>query len=94
MARFYGSIHGNRGEATRMGTPSSGFTGHVRGWKVGGYVDLRADGDDDVCEIRATTGSNGGGNGRPLAVLRSSPTGRTIILYGKDGKPSKPLAFD
>ena len=29
MARFYGDVQGNRGEATRMGTPSSGISAHI-----------------------------------------------------------------
>ena len=35
MSRFYASIQGNRGEATRQGTKNSGMTGHIRGWNIG-----------------------------------------------------------
>ena len=35
MARFYGEIQGNKGQATRMGTKTSGFHAHIRGWDVG-----------------------------------------------------------
>ena len=50
MARYYASIHGNRGEATRMGTPNSGIQAHVRGWDVGVkvYVDVDEYGEDIV----------------------------------------------
>jgi len=34
MARYYASIHGNRGVATRMGTPSSGIHGHIREYRT------------------------------------------------------------
>jgi len=59
MARFYADIKGNRGEATRMGTAGSGITGHIRGWGIGCKVDINADGDDDICYIWLTSGSNG-----------------------------------
>jgi hypothetical protein len=32
MARFYGSLQGNRGEATRMGTARSGLSTYTAGW--------------------------------------------------------------
>ena len=35
MSHFYASIEGNRSEATRCGTKSSGMQGHVRGWTIG-----------------------------------------------------------
>jgi len=38
MAHFYGSIQGNRGEATRMGTKDSGISAHIRGWDIGAKV--------------------------------------------------------
>lgn len=40
MARFYSSIQGNRSEATRMGTPASGISGHIRGWNIGARVGI------------------------------------------------------
>lgn len=59
MARFYADIHGSRGPASRMGTASSGMHGHVRGWHVGGAVDMYAEGDNDRAAIYATGGSAG-----------------------------------
>jgi hypothetical protein len=60
MSRFYASIKGSRGEATRQGTPKSGIAGHVRGWDVGAAVEIRAIGEIDIVYIYATEGSNGG----------------------------------
>jgi len=60
MARFYASIQGNRGEATRMGTPTSGISGHVRGWNVGVRVE----------EVYSTFGSNRAGPDALLGTLR------------------------
>jgi len=58
MARFYGDVQGNRGEATRMGTPSSGISAHIRGWDVGINVQCYVDDDGfDVCEAYPTGGS-------------------------------------
>ena len=59
MARFYASIQGNRGEATRMGTPSSGIEGHIRGWNIGVKVQclVNSEGKDEV-RVWVTGGSN------------------------------------
>lgn len=32
MARFYGTLQGNRGEATRMGHPNGGLTTYAASW--------------------------------------------------------------
>lgn len=59
MGHFYGSLEGNRGMATRVGSKDSGIIAHVRGWSTGikvvCYVD---DTGNDVCEARETGGSN------------------------------------
>lgn len=60
MSRFYASIQGSRGEATRQGTINSGIDGHIRGWNIG--VQVRCFVDEhgkDTCEIYQTGGSNG-----------------------------------
>ena len=59
MARFYASIQGNRGEATRMGTPGSGIEGHIRGWNTGVLVKcfVNSRGVDQIIVYR-TEGSN------------------------------------
>ena len=33
MAHFYGTLQGNRGEATRMGSKASGLTTYAASWK-------------------------------------------------------------
>ena len=59
MARFYGDVQGNRGEATRMGTPSSGISAHIRGWSIGIKVSCYVDEDGrDFCEAYPTGGSS------------------------------------
>jgi hypothetical protein len=72
MARFYAEIQGNRGAASRMGTPNSGLSGHIRGWDVGVRVDCAVeDNDEDVIRVFRTAGSNGGRSDELIAELRS-----------------------
>jgi hypothetical protein len=59
MSRFYASIQGNRGKATRQGSAKSGIEGHIRGWNIGAYVALHVNpktGEDEV-SIHITGGS-------------------------------------
>ena len=58
MARFYGSMQGNRGAATRMGTPASGIGAHVRGWDLGIAAEMEDSNGVDVAYVYATGGSN------------------------------------
>jgi hypothetical protein len=60
MAQFYANIQGNRGEATRMGTKSSGLSGHIRGWNVGARVEVSHEDGHDVVRVYRTGGSNFG----------------------------------
>lgn len=60
MARFFGSINGQAATpATRTGTQGSGIRGHIRGWNIGGDVELHARGDLDTCSLLLTGGSKG-----------------------------------
>jgi len=85
MARFYAEIQGNRGSASRMGTPNSGIEGHIRGWDVGvkvygsviGYVDSGKLQTDDEFQVVVTSGSNG--------RLSSYSIGTVKLI---DGKPT------
>lgn len=70
MSRFYASIEGNRGPATRQGTPNSGISGHIRGWNVGVRVEGEALNGEDVFEVFATSGSNGQSLSKFIATIR------------------------
>lgn len=61
MARFYASIQGNRGRATRVGTEQSGITGHIRGWDSGVRVEghYNKETNSDVFQVHITSGSGG-----------------------------------
>lgn len=64
MSHFYGSMCGNRGEATRCGTKDSGHYGHIRGWNSGVQVDARYSEwqERDEFHISGTGGSSGYGS--------------------------------
>lgn len=67
MAQFYASIQGNRGESTRIGTKSSGITGHIRGWSIGARVEVSHENGEDVIRVYKTSGSNGSKNPELIA---------------------------
>lgn len=58
MSRFYASIQGNRGRATRQGTKDSGISGHIRGWDVGVHIQcsVNVHGEDEI-RVNLTGGS-------------------------------------
>ena len=71
MSRFYASIKGNRGEATRQGTKESGIHGHIRGWNIG--VEVRCYVDEtggDICAIYKTGGSSGSERDELIATVK------------------------
>lgn len=80
VARFYASIQGQRGEATRMGSASSGIRGHVRGWNVGVAVEGRDDSGRDVFDVFATGGSNGTEAFR-LGTVQRMPGGERRVVF-------------
>ena len=58
MAKFYASIKGNRGSATRQGSRKSGVTGHIRGWDFGGRVNIVEENGEEVVYLYLTSGSH------------------------------------
>jgi len=60
MAHFMGTMQGNRGSTSRLGSKSSGIDAQVSGWNIG--VDVRChydpETDSDICHIYQTGGSN------------------------------------
>lgn len=71
MSRFYASIQGSKGQATRQGTKNSGIQGHIRGWNVGARVfcSVNDDGKDEVTLI-LTSGSNGRKSDKAIGTFR------------------------
>jgi hypothetical protein len=80
MSRFYASIRGGRGEATRTG--GKRITGHIRGWHVGVEVQCEVGEDgEDVCNVYRTGGSNKSGMGELIAEVRQNK-----VRFVKSGK--------
>ena len=90
MSQFYAEIQGNRGKTSRMGSKMSGMWSHTRGWGVGVEVQCWHTGGEDVIEIQATGGSNGGMRNRRLVTLRKDPNGEglEITVTMPNGQPS------
>lgn len=85
MARFRGTLKGNRGMASRLGTASSGLTAEVNGWNTGVIVLAgRDERDRDTFDIHVTGGSNVSKDRRLLATVIYDPvTGeRQIVTMG------------
>ncbi len=59
MARFRGTMAGNRGQVSRLGTKSSGISAKINGWNSGVNIEARVENDDDVFYIYPTSGSDG-----------------------------------
>lgn len=71
MAQFRATIKGQRGEASRLGSKSSGLRAEVNGWNVGVVVIAQHDyetGKDKLVVYR-TGGSNGGWNREKIAEV-------------------------
>ena len=70
MARFYAEIQGNRGKASRMGTPNSGMWCHIRGWNVGVEVRCLVDANGkDYIDIYRTGGSSNGSSAKRIYTV-------------------------
>lgn len=89
MSRFYASIKGRRGAATRTGTANSGLDGHVRGWDVGVRVVARDYRSSDVFDVYMTHGSNGGGADVKIGTVKIGPFGRPKFYPEFDPLPGE-----
>lgn len=70
MAQFRAVIRGQRGEASRLGSKSSGIVAHVDGWNAGVTVHAEVDMQGrDVFTVYRTAGSNGYRTRRVLATF-------------------------
>ena len=70
MAQFRATIHGNRGEASRLGTKSSGIRATVNGWNIGLSVEIYVnDAGKDEIQVYQTGGSNGCKPSKQIAVI-------------------------
>jgi len=88
MSRFYASIQGSRGEATRQGTGKSGIAGHIRGWDLGVKVVGGPGPDGDEFLVYMTAGSNGGGQDLLVGKAEIDEHGQRVFrLLDRTGGP-------
>lgn len=94
MARFRGSVQGNRGEATRLGG-SAGMTAKVDGWDVGVEVEAGDDDGSDVFRVYATGGSNHRVSERFVAEIKKgeihTPGSIAIVLSVQTARGTVPV---
>ena len=72
MAQYRGTIQGQRGSASRLGSKASGLTTYTASWQGAVRVSLWHDSrtDTDMADVSLTTHTNGSGSER---VLYSGP---------------------
>ena len=54
MAHFYGTLKGNRGMTSRLGTKASGMEANIKGWSVGVRVYISHERGKDVIRVYST----------------------------------------
>lgn len=59
MARFRGTVQGNRGEASRLGHVTTGLSVTARGWSTGVDVECKVENNKDVFYVYKVNPSQG-----------------------------------
>ena len=59
MAQFLGTVVGQRGKVSRLGSKESGMDARVNGWLRGIWVEARVEDGVDVFRVYSTGGSSG-----------------------------------
>jgi hypothetical protein len=84
MSRFYGDLAGSaKTSATRRGTAASGVSAHVRGWNIGGRVEVEDDHGTDCVYFYFTYGTNARGSEQLVASFRLLPNGGVEKTFPK-----------
>lgn len=78
MANFRGTLKGQRGEASRLGSKKTGLVATVNGWNIGVHIEADHDKQGDLIRVYSTGGSNDGTPrlGSLIATLREEKKGR------------------
>lgn len=85
MARFYGGVSGNRGQATRLGSVDSGLSVFGQGWDLGVRVYLGVDKDgQDYAVITLNSGTHGCIAACCLGTFVRTADGYKRFAYGAD----------
>ena len=73
MAQYRGTLTGQRGQASRLGTKSSGLSAHIASWSGAVDVDLWYDASTDTDMARVTLAQHHGSGQYPARVLYVGP---------------------
>lgn len=84
MAHFYGTVQGNRGEASRLGTINSGLRATASGWNIGGQLDVEHIADKDRVCLLVRDGSNGSGSSFGCVAQREDDRSSPIRVVQVD----------
>ncbi len=71
MAHFRGTIEGNRGAVSRLGSRNSGLRVTAHGWGIGATVNISHFEGEDIITIWLNAGSGHGNQRRSLGSFRS-----------------------
>lgn len=82
MAQFRGTLIGNRGAVSRLGTKKSGLSGTFNGWNVGLNLSANRDANDkaDIVFATLTGGSSGHNDKLPEIYVMADDKGSYLIL--------------
>lgn len=85
MARYRGTVQGQRGVASRLGGTGSGLTVRADGWNVGARVRIApcAVCGEDRVSVERTGGSNSGAFGREVAAWHVDGTDEACVTRQK-----------
>lgn len=68
MSHFYGTLQGNRGEASRCGSKNSGITTHAAGWQGAIRVSVWHEGGEDHYSVSLVSWGCASGRSRHIAT--------------------------
>lgn len=88
MARYIGTIQGNRGETSRQGTKISGLRTSCTAWDASVEVLLKSIDGRDVFDVKVYGGTFSVAPERTIARVTASQDGRRVIveLFGPQGE--------
>jgi len=85
MAQYRGTLTGQRGSASRLGTKSSGLSAHIASWSGAVDVDLWYDASTDTDMARVTLARHHG-NGTQRVLYEGSVSGKgSEVLAASQG---------
>ena len=89
MARYLGTIKGQRGEASRLGSPQSGMVAKINGWHHGVRLEvynlLEKGERRDIFHVVLTGGSNGARQSETILTIEERPEGGFKLTMPADG---------